>query len=295
MQDLRAGIELMSPALAGVFSTTVPPGKPLLISSWVKLGNLYVKKFLFSLNYWIYHIVVDNIALLICICSICSDVVSFIPDIGVYVYVCTKLLKLCLTLHDSMNCSLPGFSVHGILQARILEWVAISFSMGSSQARDRTSVSYLLHWQVLNHSRHVGSPPDSDHLCFYCFNSLPIFSFVDSCFFLCYSISSPYFVSNLLLFFKFLIIEESYGGSLVLHLFSNISTSTTLYWSLKPFLIQRRGNYTRVWIPQGGICGGHLGVWVLQVDSNLSIIRFNVITGPVPCDKMWALIVYGVQ
>ena len=43
--------------------------------------------------------------------------------------------KLCLTLCNSMECSLPGSSVHGILQARILEWVAISFSRGSSQPR----------------------------------------------------------------------------------------------------------------------------------------------------------------
>ena len=40
--------------------------------------------------------------------------------------------KSCLTLHNPMDCSLPSFSVHGILQARILEWVAISFSRGSS-------------------------------------------------------------------------------------------------------------------------------------------------------------------
>ena len=39
----------------------------------------------------------------------------------------------CLTLCDPMDCSLPGYSVHRILQARILEWVAISFSRGSSQ------------------------------------------------------------------------------------------------------------------------------------------------------------------
>ena len=37
---------------------------------------------------------------------------------------CPKSLHLCLTLCDPMDCSLPGFSVHGILQARILEWVA---------------------------------------------------------------------------------------------------------------------------------------------------------------------------
>ena len=40
----------------------------------------------------------------------------------------TKLLQSCQTLCNPMDCSLPGFSVHGILQARTLEWVAISFS-----------------------------------------------------------------------------------------------------------------------------------------------------------------------
>ena len=39
-----------------------------------------------------------------------------------------KLLQSCLTLHDPMGCSLPGSSVHGIFQARVLEWVAIAFS-----------------------------------------------------------------------------------------------------------------------------------------------------------------------
>ena len=44
---------------------------------------------------------------------------------------------------NPIDCSPPGFSVHGILQARILEWVAISFSRGSSQPRDRTRVSCI--------------------------------------------------------------------------------------------------------------------------------------------------------
>ena len=44
----------------------------------------------------------------------------------------------CPTLCDPMNCSPPGASVHEILQARILEWVAISFSRGSSPPRDQT-------------------------------------------------------------------------------------------------------------------------------------------------------------
>ena len=47
-------------------------------------------------------------------------------------YVCAKLLQLCLTLCNPMDCNPPGFSVHGIFQARILEWVAISSSKGIS-------------------------------------------------------------------------------------------------------------------------------------------------------------------
>ena len=54
--------------------------------------------------------------------------------------VCGFITKLCLTLCDPMDCP-PGSSVHGISQARILEWAAISFSRGSSQPRDQTCVS----------------------------------------------------------------------------------------------------------------------------------------------------------
>ena len=44
----------------------------------------------------------------------------------------SEVAQLCPTLCDPMDCSLPGFCVHGIFQARVLEWVAISFSRGSS-------------------------------------------------------------------------------------------------------------------------------------------------------------------
>ena len=54
-----------------------------------------------------------------------------------------KSLQLGLTLCDAMDCSPPGSSVHGILQARTLEWVAMSSSRGSSQPKDRTNVSYF--------------------------------------------------------------------------------------------------------------------------------------------------------
>ena len=46
----------------------------------------------------------------------------------------------CPTLCDPLHCSPPGSSVHGIFQARIMEWVAVSFSRGSSQPRDRSHV-----------------------------------------------------------------------------------------------------------------------------------------------------------
>ena len=53
-----------------------------------------------------------------------------------------SLAQSCLILCNPMDCSPPGSSVHGNLQARILEWVAIPFSRGSSQPRDQTQVSH---------------------------------------------------------------------------------------------------------------------------------------------------------
>ena len=52
--------------------------------------------------------------------------------------------QLCLTLCDLMDCSLPGSSIHGIFQARVLDWVAISFSKKSSLTRDWTWVSHIV-------------------------------------------------------------------------------------------------------------------------------------------------------
>ena len=51
--------------------------------------------------------------------------------------------QMCLTLCDLMDCSLPGSSVQGIFQARILECVAISFSRGTSWTKDQTQVSWI--------------------------------------------------------------------------------------------------------------------------------------------------------
>ena len=59
---------------------------------------------------------------------------------GFFACMCAQsVTQSCLTLCDLMDCSPPGSSVHAISQARILEWVAISFSRGSSRPRDLTT------------------------------------------------------------------------------------------------------------------------------------------------------------
>ena len=62
---------------------------------------------------------------------------------------CAKSFQLCLALCNSMGCDPPGSSVHGIFQAKILEWVATLSSRGCSRLRDQTHSSLsLLHWQA---------------------------------------------------------------------------------------------------------------------------------------------------
>ena len=67
---------------------------------------------------------------------------TYITYTTIYNTFCTKLLS-CVQLCDPMNCSPTGSSVHWILQARILEWVAYPFSRGSSQPRNQTWVSCI--------------------------------------------------------------------------------------------------------------------------------------------------------
>src|SRR5574339_276802 len=68
----------------------------------------------------------------------------------------SEVAQSCLTLSHPMDCSLPGSSVHGIFQARILEWVAIFSARGSP---DPGIELHLLHWQANSLSlSHRGSP-----------------------------------------------------------------------------------------------------------------------------------------
>ena len=71
------------------------------------------------------------------------------------------------TLCDPMDCRLPGSLVHGIFQARVLEWVAIAFSRGSSWPRDRTQVSRIVgrRFTVWARSRQIFSVVLSVFLC----------------------------------------------------------------------------------------------------------------------------------
>ena len=59
-----------------------------------------------------------------------------------------KLLQSCLTFCDLMDCGPPGSSVHGILQARIMEWLAVPSSRVPSRPWDQTRILGLLHWQA---------------------------------------------------------------------------------------------------------------------------------------------------
>ena len=63
---------------------------------------------------------------------------SYIYHLGLHLWVHSRSLQSCPTFHNHMYCSLPGSSVHGILQAKILAWVAMPSSRGSSQPRGWT-------------------------------------------------------------------------------------------------------------------------------------------------------------
>ena len=81
-----------------------------------------------------------NLLLRVCACvCVCEWVVRRY----LHAHVCMLSHFNCVQLCNPMDCSLPGFSVLGIFPARILEWVAMPSSRGSSQPRDRTCISYI--------------------------------------------------------------------------------------------------------------------------------------------------------
>ena len=91
------------------------------------------------------------------------NVVGNIGTVNMWVPSSLCLLKglvaqSCPTLCNSMDCSLPGSSVRWILQARILQWLAIHFSRGPSWSRDRTWVSCMQADSLPSGKPHQGSP-----------------------------------------------------------------------------------------------------------------------------------------
>ena len=104
------GIEPVSPASQGIFLTTGPPGKPPLLFVLMPPPRPSSTKWVFDYNFT--H-------------SKCL------------------VAQSCTTLCDPMDCRPPGSSVHEILQARVLEWVAMPSSRGSSQPNDQNQVSRI--------------------------------------------------------------------------------------------------------------------------------------------------------
>ena len=80
--------------------------------------------------------------------------------------VCASVVQSCPTLCDPTDCSPPRSSIHGILQARLLEWVAMLSSRGSSRPRNWTRVSHVscISRQVLYHQHHLVTAKVANHL-----------------------------------------------------------------------------------------------------------------------------------
>ena len=101
----------------------------MILVSWGSVGSLFTVHSAFSGSVWY---------------VLMWQVQGVTPATLIAVNEVSEVAQMSLTLCDPMDCSLPGSSVHGIFQARILEWVAISFSRGSSQPRDWTQVSHIV-------------------------------------------------------------------------------------------------------------------------------------------------------
>ena len=103
------------------------------INYFVSASALYQPRaFSFPIREWLCLVLLPFLAselLLLLLRKSCRFISSFNES---------DVAQSCRTLCDSMDCSLPRSSVHGIFQARVLEWVAISFSRGSSRPRDWT-------------------------------------------------------------------------------------------------------------------------------------------------------------
>ena len=120
-------IEPASPALAGGFLTKGRPGKSSNAS--VNVPPYHTNLNLLGATKYLLYLKKEN-----------RGSWGLGQREGGEIY-CAKSVQSCPVLCDPMDCSPPGSSVHGILQARILEGVSMTFSRGSSQPRDGTHIS----------------------------------------------------------------------------------------------------------------------------------------------------------
>ena len=116
------GSELTSPPRSRQRQDSTRQGKMLTLPHSSYSESIFSSVLIFSIAF-------EACYLCVCVC------------VCVCVCACAKSLQLCLTLCDPMDCSPPGCSVHGILQTRILEWVAMLSSRGYSWLRDKTHIS----------------------------------------------------------------------------------------------------------------------------------------------------------
>ena len=155
----------------------------------------------------------------------------------------TKLFQSCLTLYDAMDWSLPGFPFPGILQARTLEWVAMTSSRGSSQLRDWTCISYVscIDRQVLCHRttwEALWRSQDPALSQLYCFLIVPLW---------------------------------------FLHSYPSLIRNNLPFWiqgrskKLKPFFFQARN-----WGTQKGVCTQEGPQFFLVLIPHFSLIFFNL-------------------
>ena len=130
------------------------------ICSLVVLKVKFNSSFQVSLNFHEWYFFVDILCFVFPVLQDLFLVAKYSVCVCVCVCVCVKLFQSCPNLCNHMDWSLPGSSVHGILQARIMEWVSMPSSRGSFEPRDWTCISYIfcIGRRVLYHYYYLGSP-----------------------------------------------------------------------------------------------------------------------------------------
>ena len=196
-----------------------------------------------------------------------------------YTYILEReVAQSCPTLCDSMGCSLPGSSDYGIFQARILEWVAISFCRGSSRPRDWTQVSstagrrFIL-WATSEAHTYILDPTLYYQYCLH-----HEYSFLFSYFPVIYLFPFTFLQDNFLLALLFRIIFLLLKGCVC-------SVSSVMYNSLQPY----RQQPSRLLWPWGSL-GKNTGVGCQTLLQKIFPSQgSNLCLLPVFCIGKWAL------